>query len=319
MLASRNKFSIDILVVLLFSVSLLLLSGCSSSKTKQGSPFIGGTNGLLVDFVQGAPPETIFDSGESPFQVIVHLENDGEFTIPKDKVRVTLLGFNPADFGLSSSDIVKHPDEDLAGVTKDLSGQKRNGGQVDVTFPNFNYNAQVSNEVSYPFIAEVCYYYETRAHSNICVKRNLLSQNTDYICKVNEQKTVYSSGAPIQVTSLKESAAGNNKVSFDFTIEQKGNGDVYKKDTDCGAGTPFGKEGKVYVEVNTGLQGLKCNGLLGGDTAGFVTLASGKKTVIECVQSLNDLQSDFPQPIDITLGYDFKNVRSKNILVRPSQ
>ena len=145
----------------------------------------------------------------------------------------------------------------------------------------------------------------------------MLSQD-DTVCKINEQKPVYCSGAPVKVTSFQEGAAGNNKVQFTFNIEQKGNGDVFEKDSDCGSGTLIGKRNKVYVTVDTGLPGLKCHNLIGGDTSGFVTLSAGKASV-DCVQTLTDLQSDFKQPVTITLGYDFKDTKSVNILVRPSE
>ena len=129
----RNVFSLVFIITL-----SLLLSGCK----QQGSstdPFVGGTNGLLINFAQGSPPSMIFDSGTTPFQVIVELQNDGEFTVPKDKVRVTLLGINPEEFGVTPQDLTKHPDQDLEKVRKDLSGNKIPSDKVQIVFPTFKF------------------------------------------------------------------------------------------------------------------------------------------------------------------------------------
>ena len=153
MLSNKFRTFSGLTLLLFLTLALTFLSGCGSQKSDV-DPFVGGTNGLLINFVEGAPPQTVFDDGQSPFQVIVHLENDGEYTIPRDKVRVTLLGFNPVDFGLTGGDIVKHPDSDIEGVTKDLlNNQKRPGGQTDIVFPDFNYASKIQTSTSYPIIA----------------------------------------------------------------------------------------------------------------------------------------------------------------------
>ena len=307
-----NYKTISVLFVVMLG---LLLSGCNQ-KTSSENPFIGGTNGLLVNFLEGAPPQEVFDSGTSPFQVIVELTNDGEYTIPKGSVEVRLVGFNPEDFGLSASDIVKQPSEDLEGVRKDLSGNKIPGTTTQIVFPQMNYEKQISVDHEFPIRAEVCYNYQTKVSSVICVKRDL-TDTSSTICNVKEKKKVYSSGAPIQVTSFEENPAGSNRVQFTFTIEQKGNGDVFKRNTMCKPSeseTQFSIKNKVYVSVDTGLPGLRCNGLIGGDTAGYVVLASGKRT-INCVQDVN-VESDFEQPVNILLDYNFRNMKETSVIVR---
>ena len=302
---------------LVFIITLsLLLSGCK----QQGSstdPFVGGTNGLLINFAQGSPPSMIFDSGTTPFQVIVELQNDGEFTVPKDKVRVTLLGINPEEFGVTPQDLTKHPDQDLEKVRKDLSGNKVPSDKVQIVFPTFKFMNNVVADTQKELYAEVCYLYKTTARSDLCIKRNLMSTDST-VCQVNEKKKVYSSGAPIQVTSLEESQAGTNKIQFFFTIEKKGNGDVFTKESDCGSENYLTTQNKVYVTVDTGLNGLVCHGLQGGTTSGFVTLAGGKATV-DCVQDLSNVESDFKQTITINLEYDFRNTIQTTFLIRPSQ
>jgi hypothetical protein len=301
-----------IILTTILALVFLMLSGCGEKK-ESGAAFVGGTNGLLVNFIEGAPPSQVFDSGSSPFNIIVELKNDGEHTIPKSEAVVRISGINPSDFGVSPNDLVRNPSEDLEGV-KLVSGSKVPGTTTQIQFPTMNYRGEVLADTQFPIRAEVCYTYTTKAISKICIKKDL-SDTTASVCKVKEKKQVSSSGAPIQVTSFEQDQAGSDKVRFTFTIEQKGNGDVFEKGSKCYSSvSPYMIMNKVYVEVDTGLQGLKCTGLIGGDTKGFIVLSSGKR-VVECVQEVHT-ETDFNANVNIILTYDFRNIKETTLTVR---
>ena len=134
-----------------------------------------------------------------------------------------------------------------------------------LNFDNLKYTKTVSADVPYPFVANVCYKYETTANSRLCVLSDLLGKTgSTGICKVNEIKTVANSGAPVQVTSMIETAIAKDKISFTFKIGHKGIGTIFKTamaDPICDP-NEITNRNKVKVTVNTGYNsGLTCSGL----------------------------------------------------------
>ncbi|MCX6710144.1 MAG: hypothetical protein NTV63_04315, partial [Candidatus Woesearchaeota archaeon] len=234
-------------------VLMVFSFGCAGTgSTKDKNPFVGGTNGILINFMESAPPAEVFDGGEFPFDAIITLTNDGEYTVPKEKVWLWLIGIDPNEFGLPSSALFKQPTEELIKVERDSSGNKIPSTPTEIIFTGFNYYGHLTGDVSYNIIASLCYNYETTANAKICVKSNLLD-SSETVCKLNEKKTIYSSGAPIQVTSFSESVSGKDRINFEFKIEQKGNGVVFKEDVICA--DKFANRNRVFVTVNTGMTG----------------------------------------------------------------
>jgi hypothetical protein len=122
--------------------------------------------------------------------------------------------------------------------------------------------------------------------SKICIRENNLDVK-EGVCKVTETKTDYNSGAPLQVTSFKEEARAKNKIAFAFTISHKGNGQVFLQDSKCGKEDRNKKQDKVWVEVNTDLEGLECPELKDGTaTSGYTNMYGGDK-IITCMQTVS--------------------------------
>src|SRR3989338_6679680 len=96
-------------IIVLLSALVLVLSACNQSGAATGgaprTPFIGGTSGILIDFERDSPPPEVTDDESFGFTAIVRLKNDGEFKVPKDNIKVNLVGFDPADFGQTFDDI----------------------------------------------------------------------------------------------------------------------------------------------------------------------------------------------------------------------
>ncbi len=293
---------------------LVIATGCTSSSKKKENPFVGGTNGVLINFMESAPPDEVFDGGGFPFNVIVKLSNEGEYTVPQNNIKLWLIGIDPAEFGLRASDFVKQPTEDLIKVSRDDSGNKIPSIPVEIEFPEFNYLGKVSGEVTYNIIAKICYNYQTLANAKLCIKNNLLDSSAT-VCKLSEDKPVYSSGAPIQVTSFKQSISGKDKISFEFTVEQKGNGNVFRNGMECN--DIFANRDKVFVSIDSGIPGLMCTGFTGGNF-GFITIFEGKRTV-SCIQQIDITeQKAYEKQLTITLNYDYMEMKSKPILIKKS-
>lgn len=296
-------------------ISILIFAGCGEKKDsgqKLEDPFIGGTTGILISFIEDSPPPEAYAGGDYPFDVVVKLKNDGEYKVPKEKAKVTISGINAQEFGKEEIDFVQNPPEDLEPRRKE-DGKTVDSAPVHTEFYELNRVEDFSGN-TYTIRANVCYEYGTDAISKICIRSN----NLDYkegVCTVNEEKKVHSSSAPLQITDFKETARAKNKVAFTFTIEHKGNGQIYKLESDCGKENRRANQDRAWVEVSTGLDGLECTGLRDGTaTSGYTTLYGGDK-IITCTQTI-DTNSDYEKPVEIELIYDYKDNAETSILIK---
>lgn len=305
-------------VVLLVSLSLMGSMGCDDTgedNTGITTPFLEGTNGILLSFVTEAPPNEVYDSGNYPFDIVVQLTNDGEYDVPADKALVRIMGIDPADFGKGVSELSLRPSEDLLGSYKEEStGNLIKGTTTTVEFTNFNYKGKIAGNMQMPIYADICYTYGTKVISQLCIKKDP-TDTSSKICTVEEDKIVYSSRAPVQVETFHQALRSRNSVGFTFSIVKKGNGNVFTKESTCNTeGIMY--ENKVWVEVIVPeMSGLKCTGLTGGtDSTGFVTLYDGERT-ISCTQPA-PTENDYVKNIEINLVYDYREDINKVLLIK---
>ncbi len=306
--------------LILAAVALFILASCTAPEEGKAidltSPFIGGTTGLQIAF-QGLRKE-VFDGGSDPFDVLVRLENKGESPIKKEDVRVKLSGFNPGEFTKREEQLMKNADEDILESRLDPAGTVLIAPPAVVEFTELNHMAPITGaSASFPLRAEVCYMYQTKAVSKLCVRSNILNPPEGGICNVNEDKTVFNSGAPVQVQSVKESARAKDKIGFSFEIRQAGAGKIFEKRSKCDI-TQRKNENRVHVVVDSKIQGITCTGLTSSGTKaeGFVTLFEGIK-LVTCTQPITT-KSDFEQIISIEATYDYEEFIQTDITVKSS-
>jgi len=310
-----------VFIVLLSLV--ILMAGCGEGEettiTTKEKAFIGGTRGLIMEFLPGAPPEEVFDSN-NPFNINIKLENKGEWDIEKNNASIKITGIDPTDFGyLTSDDLVKNPDEDLIGAQMDPEGNKIVGTITDIEFAGLEYIDQVAGFVQFNIKAENCFMYGTKAQSQLCVKEDLLGKTGEKgVCDPNKEKVVDNSGAPIHVTKLTESVAGRDKISFVFNIEHVGKGRVYRKLSECS--TDFSDRNKIFVTVHDpGIGELSCSGLEGGSTSGFATLFDDERN-IRCTINLDeDSIGDYEKVLNIEVEYDYKESIETPLVIKHSE
>jgi len=296
-----------------FIISLLSLVGCATDtgKTTTTTPFVGGSNGLEINFIVGEPPEEALDEGQFPFIVTVSVENKGEWDVAKEDATISLRGFRPADF--NNPERSKNPDEDLAKTYIDIDGNVIPGTFTHVSFDGFNYMGSLQASNIFPILADVCYGYGTRSQLDICYLDDLTEANE--VCEVKGPKPIYSSSAPVSVENLKEEIAGSDKVSFSFDIVHRGAGLLSVLDSSCNDADELANKNKVWVEVDTDLPGLICSGLIDGtDTTGYATLYSGKRH-IRCTQDVPG-DGDYIKKASVILKYDYKETIRTEILIK---
>lgn len=347
---NRNLTLIAFSVVLLF-----LIAACGKGGDIVGgaptTPFIGGTDGLEISFLEGNPPEEVTDKDTFDFQAVVKLVNNGEFDLEGDDVKVSLIGFSASDFRSEDDPeftddklIEINPDDELTSKKKDSEGNIIDPIETFVTFPteeaSFNFKKSIGGNTPFIFRADVCYKYETKAISEICILENLVDARDDAICDPSETKTIFSSGSPVQLNSFRQSVAGRNKIQFSFDIVHSGQGTLFKpggedNPIDCPKDSSQRRkvENRVNVIISTGLDNtpedaavptpsLKCVGLGPADNGedvtdvtGVLTLIDGKRTVT-CTLNLGEERTDFKKSINIDVGFNYRDIVDQEILVK---
>ena len=89
--------------IALLVISLFVLVGCQQSASSDtittAKPFIGGTDSIEFEFIEGSPPPEVYDGGNFDFETTLNVEHKGEFDVDSGKLFIVLKGFFPSDFG----------------------------------------------------------------------------------------------------------------------------------------------------------------------------------------------------------------------------
>ncbi len=299
-----------ILLILTLAV-VLSVSGCDSEgeKVPTSNPYRGGTDSVSISFSANDPPSEVF--ADTPFMISLDVENTGEYDIPQGQFKVGIQGINPETYGLTESQ--KTANMELTGTVYDVDRNEIPGTQDYMEFGPLQYQEPLQAllaDVSIQAIA--CYSYGTKARSDICIKRDVLRDEPGDVCTVREDKTVYSSSAPVQVTSFRQTPQGAGKIGFSFQVINEGVGDVYAPNTDA---TCEDDKNNVHVTVS-GPAGIECPAL-GGTTSGTIRLDETTGRLVTCTLDVSSTTSDYREPISIEVEYNHKQVISRSIDVRP--
>ena len=314
-------------LIILLSITLLL-AGCSSSNNNSSNggtgAFKGGNDALTIEFAEGTPPDSIRDQGLEPFSVMVDVKNEGEFDIPENSAFVALSGIGSEALGIN----------DTSKAVPQLNGYRKDGDNVlegrtqRVIFSNLRYYEDVrSGSIPVTLYATVCYPYETRALTLVCINGDTnpsLDEKTQ-ICDLNSDRESSNSGGPIQIENVKQYAFGSNSIQISFDVVHtpvSTVANVYERgsiDQDCkingerlGSAQARLAKDKVKYTVDTGLSGLNC-----GDTGSNseVVYLTNDRYKVTCVQDTTG-QEEYEKPIAITLEYDYVDNINKEITIQ---
>ena len=338
----RNKVAL-----MSFFVILILAAGCNQETSPKKESFVGGTEALSLSFIEGSPPSEVTDriEGETgfPFGVTLVMENVGEYKIePTQKMLITLSGFFPGDFSIQDPDnqlSITYPgqkDGAFDGVKKDSEGNPIRGDTAYIRFPkntelDFLYRQPIAVSTPFPFRAEVCYPYETKVISELCLMDDFTSNDDQPVCNPEGNMKVSNSGGPIHVSSVTQSVAGRNKILIRFDVKQVGDSDLfYYEGVNSGCEYTPGNRNKnrVLVEVDTGLQGLNCNLIGGGGIgaaskatlwSGDLIISSDESVTFTCIQTLEEKdRRDGIKTFNTYITYMARDTISTDVLVKHS-
>jgi len=320
-----KKYMIAIFAVL--GATLLLgASGCEGNGNEGTNlvPFIGGAQQISVSFDQYGPPSETNVGDE--FNVVLVLQNMGEYTIPQGDYFVRVEGLSPIDFGVQNvADLTVFPPEDLVGNEKNTdTGEIIESYPVYVEVPEnyaLSYGTSLAGNQQFTISADLCYQYKTTATGLLCVKKKLTKTQDSNTCVISGPQPLEVSGAPVRISNFQEYSGGSEKVRFSFAIEDGAlGGFATVLGSECSDET--GDQGTVFVTVDTGLEGLSCgftgDGRIDESTrqGGYVRLSNGRRT-ISCSQDLTDQHEiNYQKVIEITAEYDYQQTVQTSVLVK---
>lgn len=301
-------------VFLVLLVSLSGIEGCPQKEGETGlGAYIGGTNGLDINFIPDEPPLEVLESDDI-FYITLFVENTGEYTIPNGRIIASLSGINKDRFDIKSLN-VKSLNE-VFGRSK-VGDEIIEGGVEELQFDQAEHKFDLPADFSTQIRVDVCYKYQTNALAKLCLKEFPIQRGQEDLCSVtNTNVDVENSGAPLQVRDVK-SRASSDKVIFTFIIENQGTGDVY--DPEAFSSECLGKsdeKNKVRVIVRSKSEDLNVQcGLFDNTNSGVVRLIGGTKT-ISCSVRTSGLQNiAFEEPFEIVLDYFYRDSVGKSLTV----
>lgn len=302
---------------------LVVLTACTNGdgSSELDSGFIGGTQGLSMEFVSNAPPDEIIDRGQMRFNVLLDVRNLGEASVAAEDVNVELKGFSGSEFGVSSENLTQHLQSDIEGERRAPGGTVIAGGRTQVEYPEFNFSQRATTGRTVTFQADACYSYGSQAVSRMCILEELFQVGDDAFCDVeNRNNQISSSGAPIQVTGVSQ-VPGSNRINFEVQIENRGDGQVYAPGSSCS-----GSQTEDRVSMSLGglpeavnIDCLNAQGDPQSEEGAQVRLNTGQEgpSTVNCVADYDQggLSDRFSE-LEIELNYDYRERISKDVQLR---
>ncbi len=290
--------------------AMLLISGCSNNEVIEDGPFVGGSSGVSLSFVTGAPVSEFSVSEGVPVQVM--LKNNGEYDLPLNSAELSLYGLKMSDYGLTSD--YKVVEGGLLGIKKDFIEE---GAERIVDMGTMKYTGSVTTSLEANLKAKVCYPYRTEARISACaLSRNIIAAGGESVCDIAGEKysSTRVSSSPVQITSFTEALSGSSEVMFRIEIENKGMGNVYANNAECSSldGTTLDKD-KVYYTIDQ--EDVVCTSFDGVESnEGYLKLSNGKKTLI-CSMPVEEGGSGYTTELPIYLDFKYVESTSKDLTI----
>jgi hypothetical protein len=306
----RKKIALLLVVIALMSMAQECQSG--NNKKDLSNPYVGGTEGLQINFQNNRPPEFITDEGRWPFYINVELKNRGERYVAGSDVDVVIRGLQPELFGTTADGIRRNGiAQDVYKVQK-IEDRVIDPAEIVVSFGEFKYVKDLQADFGpFDIWSEVCYKYGTDAVALGCILRNPTLPSEEAYCTVNEEKTIYNSGAPIQIKKFVEMPAGRDTVDYIFTIEHVGSGRFFTPGSRC---TDM-QEGKLFFKIQSDVATFSCQPVGTGGMEGEVYLGDDGMIDIRCTQMFKS-ETDSPDQIRLEILYDYQIIKKTPFLVK---
>ncbi|MEK6974699.1 MAG: hypothetical protein AABW41_05695 [Nanoarchaeota archaeon] len=295
--------------ILIFLISIVVVSGCKNNNDKQIGQFKGGLNGIEASFMPTSPTSEFNKGDNVPVKVL--LKNKGENDITQGEAQVKLFGIHHQSFGLSDQY------KPSSGALYGTSEARIEGGEQQVDMGMINYNQDIVNFEEFDIKANICYPYATLAIVNACISSTTLEQGkAQKACSIEGEKIAKGdvSSAPIQVTSITEKFRSSDQLWLDISIENKGKGTAYNPSIICSdlddITRRLDSENILDVKVPDDMQ---CAFLEQTSSSGQIRLGAGK-ALLRCSRNVKET-SIFEKTVRIELKYKYLDTITKHIKI----
>ena len=229
------------IIICICFVIVLISAGCIQRRTTETIEVVEyhkGTDGLVMKFIKGLPPDEIWKENE--FVIGLELRNLGAEDIKNGIVRIS--GFNPEFVEIEENEKVLNLMGKSPGYPSgDYNVMKFHGRNI--------YFAEGDVEEPAGFTVSAEYDYTTYVGSVMCINPDTFKiSKADDVCEVKPAIFSGGQGAPVAITQIEEIISpfdDDLKIEFVIYVSNKGNGAVV---------------GEVSIDaVRLSEQELKCN------------------------------------------------------------
>lgn len=294
-------------ITLFMIAAMLLVVGCEGQEdtTTTASPYVGGSQGMLATFEQFGVKEDGIASifSDETFPVEITLKNKGEEDIEAGAAKLMLKGISPADY--TGIEFEKSNSDKLEKVSE-FNPQ---GGEETVDFGDASYAITLSGSY-YDVTVFASYQYPYKTHvavPRVCFNTDI--QDTT-VCTLEGTKKAFSSGAPIQVTSAKETRAGANLIAVEFEVSNVGGGQVTKPGEEFDT-----RYDQIAFSLDETSEPSKWECRLGGEENGG-RLIDGKGTIRCKLKEPMEEGAMYTKQLDLTISYDYKNLIEQSVRIK---
>ncbi len=328
--SKKILFTRHLLVVILFIGLSISLSACSTTSPQQVTDYYTGHSGLVVNFLEQAPPREVYEGSE--FDVQLKVANKGAFS----------LQMQEDNYEYEAQLDLKYDTSKVKSITQNYQGMGLYANPETIQLYGKSYyfpqgeDAYLAlgrfiakdvpgnfekNTVS--FHASLCYPYKTYFSDHICIDtdpENIGRQ--DQICEAQDKTYSGGQGAPIAVTAVESvmvprgayvqpqfviSLRHMGEGSFaDFILEADGQGRQGCGDVD------YDDNNVISFIAQLGDDDLIC-------TPSPVYFGSDQEAQVQCVldeQSILATASNYETTLYIELSYLYSQKFTKQINIK---
>jgi len=294
-------------------ILVLFISGCIQNPfvnpTTQDD-FRTGKQGILMEFLNNAPPNEIYE--DYPFQIGVILENVGasdikngfiSFTVEEAYMELMNQNDESIRFNLKGKSISLPTGDQLVKIIK--AKTKKIGGQ--------------SEKHESTILANVCYQYQTKKDITTCIDTDVYDlKKMQKVCRVKDI-TLAPQGAPVSITKVESEmlpAEDDNliKPAFKIHIKNVGNGEVIDKGkiSDICSSEPVDYKELNIVDIKVMLSNeeLECKPI--------PLKLKYEGDVVRCIleKGVPKEKATYTTPLTIELNYGYTYSISKKIIIK---
>jgi hypothetical protein len=322
------------LILIILVLSLLVLAGCrglSRDRPITDADVRKGREGLVMDFIENAPPESVFEGSKetsSVFPIAVELQNKGASDIEKG-----LLVFG---FEKTYVDVVSGDDERQEFNIKGKSVFNPNGDEGFITI-----NAQAKKiggqSETHPstILATACYLYKTVFGSSACIDTDIYGiRRGEKVCDIEDLTFGGGQGAPVVITKIETRMlpdVDENRVKPHFIIQMRnmGKGEVISPEKDeenpdryiyenaCTSKSLDYKDFNTLI-IKASLSGTNLNCKVSEeDSESAIIRLRDKEDLVRCTleEPIGIDRGAYVAPLKIELEYGYTFTVSKDIII----